>query len=223
MLFSSSEDEPSPVAANEVSPVPKRLGPPRRLPSPSSSSSAASPRSLPRPDAAGFGARHHHQPSPPSSSSSTAMLTPPSQRACHNGKPPYEAAVNQRRNISTRLAAAAPPRSTCTRAAAATSMDGSKRTGTTSSSVAASSAPSTSMPVDRPRFAAMLQMPHSCSTGLKSALSRLDEERAAGRQALAAAREREERLRLDLARQDAMAVAGEQQVRSHAFATRGNP
>ena len=70
-----------------------------------------------------------------------------------------------------------------------------------------------SAPAEASRFAAALDVSRSCNASLSAALSRLDEERAVGKEALAQARAREERLRLDLARRDAMAVAGAQQVR----------
>ena len=55
--------------------------------------------------------------------------------------------------------------------------------------------------------------PGATAASLKSTLTaRLEEEKAAGQRALAAARAREERLRLDLARRDALAIAGRQQA-----------
>ena len=65
--------------------------------------------------------------------------------------------------------------------------------------------------VDARRLGALLEVSRACGTGLKSALTKLDQERAAGRAALAAAREREDRLRLDLQRKDAVHVANDQQ------------
>ena len=50
----------------------------------------------------------------------------------------------------------------------------------------ASEAPSPVAKVDARRLGALLEVSRACGTGLKTALSRLDEERAAGKEALAA-------------------------------------
>ena len=63
--------------------------------------------------------------------------------------------------------------------------------------------PSPVAKVDARRLGALIEVSHACTAGLKTALTRLDAERAAGREALAEARKREEKLRLDLARRDA--------------------
>ena len=73
--------------------------------------------------------------------------------------------------------------------------------------------PSPAAPAAQPRrVGALLGVSHAGSTGLRTALTRLDDERAAGKEALAAAKEREERLRADLASKDAVTVANEQQT-----------
>ena len=66
--------------------------------------------------------------------------------------------------------------------------------------------------VDRRRLGALLDMSRQSGAGLKTALSRLDEERVNGRAQLQAARQREQRLRADLAKQREHQRAGEQQT-----------
>lgn len=232
MMFSDSSEEPSPLTTAGNNPMRRSapsLGPPRRTgaaranPLSASSSSSSSPLSYPT-----RGASAGPSPAAPSStSSSSVMLTPPPQRSwCYGLRRDAIDAAGAAGASTCGSSSSCGGGTAATRCGAVANKLAAAAPRSSSSSVAPSSAASSSAPhssgavdghrlaVDGRRLAAVLEVSRVNSIGLKSALSRLDQERASGQQALAAARTREERLRVDLMRRDAMAVAGAQQVRS---------